>query len=129
MIVVDSSVLVDALTMASGAEKIHTRIEAEDLHAPHLIDVEVVSSLRGMVLRNHLGAARATDALGDFDDLAITRWNMADPLRRRAFQLRDRLSAYDATFVALAESLQCPFLTRDRRLARAGGHDAAVEVL
>lgn len=115
--------------MADGAGPIHDRIGAEEIHAPHLIDIEVVSALRGLVLRKHLGAARASDALGDFDDLAITRWPMAHPLRRRVFQLRDRLSAYDAAFVALAEALECPFLTRDRRLARAGGHEAAVEVV
>ncbi|HEY3263155.1 MAG TPA: type II toxin-antitoxin system VapC family toxin [Pseudonocardiaceae bacterium] len=129
MIVVDAAAMVDALTMAPAAEAVHARMAAEDLHSPHLIDFEVVSGLRGLVLGRSLSAARAQDALIDFDDLPLTRWPAAGALRRRAFALRHNLSAYDAAYVALAEALGCPLLTRDARIARATGHTALVEVL
>lgn len=58
----------------------------------------------------------------------IQRWPSADSLRRRAFQLRDNLSAYDAAYIALAEALECPLLTRDARLAGSGGHMAQIEI-
>jgi predicted nucleic acid-binding protein len=67
--------------------------------------------------------------LSDFEDLRLTRWAAGDPLRRRMFALRGNLSAYDAAYVALAEALACPLVTRDARIRRAPGHDARVEVL
>lgn len=101
---------------------------AEELHAPTLLDYEVVSALRGLTLAGHLSEARAQEVLIDFNDLPIRRWPSADVLRRRAFQLRGSLSAYDAAYVALAEALGAPLVTRDRRLARSGGHAAHIEV-
>ena len=100
----------------------------DSLHAPSLLDYEVVSALRGLTRGGHLGIPRAQDAFTDFDALPITRWSSAPALRRRAFSLRDHLSAYDAAYIALAEALQCPLLTRDTRLARAYGHDVEVRV-
>jgi len=81
-----------------------------------------------MTLHGELTVTRAADALTDFDDLDIRRWPAGDGLRRRAFQLRDNLSAYDAAYVALAEALGCPLLTRDIRLSRSTGHDVVIEV-
>ena len=101
---------------------------AEELHAPMLIDFEVVSALRGLTLGGHLSATRAEDLLGDLEDLPVRRWAAADPLRRRAFALLDKLSSYYASYVALAEALDCPLLTRDARLARPAGHAAKIEV-
>jgi len=129
MIVIDAAAIVDALTMAPEADAVRGRMSDEELHAPHLIDFEVVSALRGQVLGKHLSAARAADALTDFDDLPLVRWPAVGALRRRAFSLRHNLSAYDAAYVALAEALGCPLLTRDARIAKAGGHAAHVEVL
>ncbi len=91
----------------------------DELHAPTLIDFEVVAGLRGLTLGGHLSAERAEDLLTDFDDLRIERWPAENALRRRAFQLRHNLSAHDAAYVALAEALNCPLVTRDARLARA----------
>ena len=124
MIVVDSAAVVDALTAVAGSGELRALLANEDLHAPSLIDFEVVSALRGLTLGGHLGAARAEDLLSDFDDLPLRRWSSADALRRRAFQLRDNVSAYDAAYVALAEALDCPLVTRDGRLARSVGHGA-----
>lgn len=129
MIVVDAAAIVDALSAINGTEQLRARLREEELHAPSLLDFEVVSALRGLTLDGYLSPARAEDLLTDFEDLPIRRWPSADSLRRRAFALRDNLSAYDAAYVALAESLQCPLLTRDGRLARSGGHSARIEVL
>jgi predicted nucleic acid-binding protein len=129
VIVIDCSAVVDALVGAEEADSLRARMSAEDLHAPALLDFEVVAALRGLVLGGHLTPARAEDALTDFDDLSIERWPSADGLRRRAFQLRNTVSAHDAAYVALAEALDCTMLTRDSRLGRSAGHHARIEVL
>ncbi len=128
MIVVDSAAVVDALTAVEGTDELCAHLAAEDLHAPTLLDFEIVSALRGMSLGGQLSVARAEDALTDFDDLPIQRWASADALRRRVFQLRSNLSSSDAAYIALAEALDCPLLTRDARLAMSGAHAARVEV-
>ncbi|MGH3696977.1 MAG: type II toxin-antitoxin system VapC family toxin [Pseudonocardiaceae bacterium] len=128
MIVVDSAAVVDALTVVAGTDELRAYLAAEDLHAPGLLDFEIVSALRGLALSGQVSAARAEDALVDFDDLPIRRWPSAHALRRRAFQLRDNVSAYAAAYIALAEALDCPLLTRDARLARSSGHAAQIEV-
>jgi predicted nucleic acid-binding protein len=129
MIVVDCSAVVDALTAVEGTDDLRARMSGEDLQAPALLDFEVVAALRGLVLGKHLTPARAQDALTDFDDLPIERWPSVDGLRRRALQLRDNVSAYDAAYIVLAETLDCPLLTRDARLRKTSGHGAQVEVL
>lgn len=129
MIVVDAAALVDALTSPEGTGLLRARLVVEDLHAPALIDYEVVSALRGLTLAGRLSETRAGDALSDFADLPLDRWPCGDALRRRAFQLRNAVSGYHAAYVALAEALDCPLLTRDRRLARSRGHGASIEVL
>lgn len=128
MIVVDAAAVIDALTAVAGTDGLRSRLAAEELHAPSLLDYEIVSALRGLTLGGHLSAARAQDLLVDFDDLPIRRWPSAEPLCRRAFQLRDTVSAYDAAYIALAEALRCPLLTRDARLARSSGHSVRIEV-
>lgn len=128
MIVVDSAAVVDALTAVEGSEDVRAEIADEEIHAPTLLDFEVVSALRGLTLGSHITPTRARDALTDFDALSIRRWPSAAPLRLRAFSLRDNLSAYDAAYVVLAESLQCPLLTRDTRLAQSSGHSANIRV-
>lgn len=128
MIVVDSAAVVDALTAVEGSEDLRAEIATGDLHAPTLLDFEVVSALRGLTLGGHLTPARARDALTDFDALTIQRWSSAAPLRLRAFSLRNDVSAYDAAYVVLAEALQCPVLTRDTRLARSSGHQVEIRV-
>ena len=97
--------------------------------APALIDYEFVSALRGLTRGRHLSAGRAGDALTDFEVLPVHRWEAAAALRRRAFGLRENLTAYDAAYVALAEGLGCALVTRDERLARTRGHDVSIVVL
>lgn len=129
MIVVDASAVVDALTMPAGTEALRRRLVDEDLHAPHLIDYEVVSVLRGLARAGQVSAHRAADALGDFHDLPIERWSGSRALSQRAFQLRHNLSAYDAAYVTLAEALECPLVTRDAKLVKAVGSTVRAELV
>lgn len=129
MLVVDTSIVLAAVTEAPEAERAQERLApARRLHAPHLIDVEIVHALRRMVLSRELRAPRARAALEDFGSLRITRYAHA-PLQWRMWELRDNLTAYDAAFVALSEALDMPLLTVDARLARASGHGARVELV
>lgn len=128
MIVVDAAAVVDALTAPEGTDTLRARLAGEDLQAPALLDYEVVSALRGLTLSGQLSESRAGDALTDFDVLPIARWPFGPALRRRAFQLRHNVSGYDAAYIALAEGLRCPLITRDRRLARTTGHAVEIEV-
>jgi predicted nucleic acid-binding protein len=129
VIVVDCAAVVDALTAVEGTDDVRAIMADEELHSPTLLDFEIVSALRGLTLRRSISAARAQDALTDFEDLRIHRWHAGDPLRRRAFGLRDNLTAYDAAYVALAEALGCALVTRDARLARSSGHSAQITIL
>lgn len=127
MIVVDTSALVAALTSYDVSDALPRRLnQAASLHSPHLVDSEVVNALRGLVLRSQLSPDRARDALSDFVALPIIRYP-AVALIPRIWQLRDSLTAYDATFVALAETLDCPLITCDARLSN-GQHAAVTEV-
>lgn len=100
----------------------------ETLHAPHLLDVEVAQVLRRYALAGDVGTERCRAALDDLAGVALTRYPH-DFLMQRVWDLRGNLSAYDAVYVALAETLDAPLLTRDRRLANAPGHAARVEVI
>jgi len=128
VIVVDCAAVIDALTAVEGTDDLRALLAGEELCAPTLLDFEVVSALRGMTLRGALPVSRAEDTLTDFEDLAILRWWSHDTLRRRAFQLRDNVSAYDAAYVVLAEALDCPLVTRDLRLAKAIEYLITVDV-
>jgi predicted nucleic acid-binding protein len=99
----------------------------EVLHAPHLLDVEMAQVFRRLEQAGTLPTARAEEALGDLRTLRIVRWEH-QPLLDRAWTLRHNLSAYDALYIALAEGLEVPLVTADRRLAAAPGHGAEVIV-
>lgn len=128
MIVIDASAVVDVLCGVEATDELRRELSTTSLHAPALLDYEVVSALRGLTLGGKLTATRALDALADFGDLKIRRWPDSLLLRRRAFELRDILSAYDAAYVALAEVLECPLVTRDSRLAASMGYEAQVHL-
>jgi predicted nucleic acid-binding protein len=126
VLVVDTSAIVAALVESPPADDLFDVLVADgDLHAPHLIDVELLHVLRRLVARGELAHDRATDARTDFSDLVIARYPHA-PLADRIWELRDNLTAYDAAFVALSEELGAPLVTCDARLAAAPGHRARV---
>jgi predicted nucleic acid-binding protein len=128
VLVVDTSAVVAALVARPPNQALVDRLRSDgDLHAPHLLDVELLHALRGLVLAGHLSEDRAADARGDFADLAVVRYGHA-PLADRGWELRNNLTAYDATFVALAEALNVPLVTCDARLAGAPGSSAVIEL-
>ncbi len=98
----------------------HLADPALDIHAPHLLDVEVAQVLRRYVRTGELKAAEAASALEELRALDLER-HAHEPLLARIWALRDNLSAYDATYLALAEALQARLLTCDGRLARSSG--------
>lgn len=118
-LVVDASVLSEYLVGSPSAPQAAglTSEHGDDLHLPHLAIVETVSALRGWVRGGRLPERRAAQALEDLADFPAHRWP-AEPLLPRIWELRDNLTAYDATYVALAESLDATLLTADVRLAR-----------
>ena len=99
----------------------------ESVHAPHLLDVEILHALRGLLLRGDVSRARSEEIRADFDSLRWSRYAHVASLDR-IWELKDNLSAYDAAYVALAETLNAPLVTTDARLARAPGIRAEVEV-
>ena len=126
MVVVDTSALVAALVGRPAPAGLRERLGTVELHTPHLLDTELLSVLRRLVRAEELEVARAQAAREDLDDLSIIRYPHL-PLGDRVWALRDTLTAYDATFVALAERLDAPLVTCDGRLARSGGHSAVIE--
>src|SRR5262245_62372925 len=88
------------------------------LHAPHLLDVEVAHAIRRYAANGQIGPERGRELLADLADLPLRR-HPHDWLLPRVWELRSNLTAYDALYVALAEALDAPLLTRDQRLARA----------
>ena len=130
MIVVDASVLVDLLRRSEDRVAIENRLLRgdENLHAPHLVDLEITHALRRFVLIGDMPPARAEEALEDLADIRIDRYPHS-VLLPRIWELRDSLTAYDAAYVALAEALEAPLVTRDARLARTRGHRARIELV
>ena len=129
MIVLDASALVELLLSTKIGRAIATRIEdpALALNAPHLADVEVAQVLRRYAREGELDAEEAAEALEELASLDFER-HPHEPLLPRIWQLRDVLTAYDATYVALAEALDAPLLTCDGKLARAPGFSRRVEL-
>jgi predicted nucleic acid-binding protein len=130
VIVLDASVVLEVLLRMPAGVALEERLfsAGETLHAPHLLDVEVAQVLRRYALAGDVDAGRCRAALDDLAGVALTRYPH-DFLMQRVWDLRGNLSAYDAVYVALAETLDAPLLTRDQRLAKAPGHVARIEVV
>ena len=129
MIVVDASVLAVALG-DDGEEggRARSRLRGEDLAAPELIDLEVVSVWRRQTAAGSMLPRRADLALQDLRAIPIIRSPHA-PLLGRCWELRDNLSVYDASYAALAELLGVDLVTADRGLARAPRLRCRVELM
>jgi predicted nucleic acid-binding protein len=130
VIVVDASALTEFLLQTPLGQRVEARLfkDAGELHAPHLIDVEVVQALRRLVRTGDLNADRAEEAIDDLSLLALRRHPHVD-LIGRAWDVRDNLTAYDAMYVALAEAIDAPLVTCDVSLGAAPGHAAEIEVV
>jgi len=130
VIVLDASAAVAVfLNLEPGAPRIRERMSAEDddLHVPHLFEVEVMNVLRRYSLIGALSQDRARLALSRLTTMRITRYPHT-ALLERIWELRHNLTAYEATYIALAETLGAPLVTTDARLARASGIRAEVEL-
>ena len=128
MLVVDASAVLEAIVARDPAQNLVERLaEDGDLHAPHLLDIEVLHALRRLNALGQLSDERASDARADLQDLALVRYPHVG-LADRIWELRYNLTAYDAAYVALAETLEVTLVTCDARLREAPGHAALVEL-
>lgn len=129
MIVIDASAVVEMLLARAPAAAIRNRCSrrGESLHAPHLLDVEVVQTMRRLSLLDRISDADAEQALFDYALLRVERYPL-DPLLARIWDMRKNLTAYDANYVALADDLGAPLITCDKRLATAGARYAQIEL-
>jgi predicted nucleic acid-binding protein len=105
VIVVDASAILEVLLRTPAAPAIEERLfeSGETLHAPHLIDLEVLQVLRRYAAASEISAGRAREALDDLAAFRLRRWPH-DALALRIWNLRQNLTAYDAAYVALAEA-------------------------
>ena len=130
MIVVDASALPEALLRTPAARAVEERLfePRQTLHAPHLLDIEVAQVIRRYAAKGEIDSKRDRAVLADLADFPFRRYPH-DFLLPRVWDLRNNLTACDAVYVALAEALDAPLLTRDQRLAAAAGHHARVELV
>jgi predicted nucleic acid-binding protein len=125
VIVIDASAMVEALIGQDADAELLDGLAAA-VHAPHLLDVEVLSVLRGLTIGGKLKRDAAEAGREDYFEFTIDR-REAQPLADRVWELRHRFTTYDACYLALAEALSVPLYTCDHELGN-GGHNAEVKV-
>lgn len=130
MIVLDASAVIEVLLRSASAGSAGAKLfgSGRSLHAPHLIDVEITHAFRRLAALGEISEKRGPIMLTLLTDMPIRRYAHA-LLLPRAWALRSNVTAYDAVYVALAEVLNAPLVTRDSRLARAVSHLVAVELV
>lgn len=124
-IVVDASVVID---LALGDTVVDAAVGMHELHAPVTIDAEILHALRRRWIARNVTGSEVVDLIAMVQRMWITRHSV-QPFVNRVWSLRRNITAYDAAYVALAESLDVPLLTRDWRLAHSAGHTAAIEYI
>ena len=125
MIVVDASAAALALLDKGDAR---LRLSTDRLAAPHLVDAEVIQTIRKLVVRGTLSSGAAERSVQRWTRLEVQRFPIVG-FAPRIWALRHNLSAYDACYVSLAEALECPLLTADARIAKAPGPECSIIVL
>ena len=128
MIVLDASVALELVLKTRRSVRWIDRIFENELHAPHLIDVEILHALRRIVQAHGLTASEALEAIQGLEELPVFRhphW----PVLQQIWSLRSSLAASDGAYVALAEALNIPLLTCDAKLSRAHGHHTKIILL
>ncbi|MEX0658828.1 MAG: type II toxin-antitoxin system VapC family toxin [Egibacteraceae bacterium] len=130
MIVVDASVLANVIG-DDDLDGQRARREvglAGELAAPDLVDVETLAVLRKRWIDGTVSDTRFAEAIDDLEAIELARYPTL-PLLRGGYELRANVTAYDATYIALAEVLSCELLTGDARLARAPGPACRIRLL
>jgi predicted nucleic acid-binding protein len=130
VIVVDASALLEFLLQTPLGLRVEARLFSglDEFHAPQLVDVEMAQGLRRLARTGEISANRAAEALSDLAAFDLHRHPHLDFIAR-AWKLRDNITAYDAMYVALAEALDAPVVTRDEPLSKAPGHRARTELI
>ena len=118
MIVVDSSAIVHALVGTPVNPQLLALLADEELCAPHLLDFEVATALRGHVLGGKLTASRGEDAVAEYVALQVVRYDGVG-LLGEIWRCRDNFTVYDAAYVALSIALNAPLVTSDAKLCEA----------
>ncbi len=120
-LVVDASALIAAFVDSQReGEWADSLIASDELAGPEVALAEATNILRRMELSGDLSRDKAAASRFDLMRLAIVLHPFS-PFADRVWELRHNLTAYDAWYVALAESLDCPLVTLDLRLSRASG--------
>ncbi len=129
MSVFDASVIVTALAdFGRKGDRYRTRMSHDVLNAPDFVRLEVISALRRHYLSGRLSPIAAQHAIADLLELLLQTYEI-EPMIFRVWELRNNITPYDACYVALAEALNTPLLTADRRLANAPGINCKVELI
>lgn len=129
MIVVDASVLVNVLgDDGDDGRRARDRLAAHRLAAPELIDLEVAAVFRKFCAAKRFDAHRATQALHDLCDLRMDRISHRH-LIGRCWELRNNVTIYDASYIAVAELFDATLVTADLRLAKVHGAKCKIELL
>jgi predicted nucleic acid-binding protein len=129
VIVVDASLIFHLIVDGPKASEAIEALEKQGtMVAPQLIDLEILNALRKQRMANRVSRERIEQALGDFNAIAIERYP-THHLNTRIWELCDNLTPYDACYVALAESLEIPLYSLDRRMANAPRHNAQIIIV
>jgi len=129
VLVVDASVIAPAVADGGvDGDTCRERIRGEVVAAPDLLRVETMSVVRRHLANGSLTSQQAANALDDLLSLPFVIYPSA-PLLRRGWELRDNVTAYDSCYIALAEALDCPLVTADKRLSNAPGTHCQFEVI
>ena len=130
MIVLDASAALELLLNTATGKLIAGEIISREttLHAPHLIDLEIVQVLRRYVLMSEIPETRAMTAINHWLGLDVTRYPH-EPFIAAIWQYRNNLTAYDAAYAALAKILDASLITCDRALADATESDGTIKVI
>jgi predicted nucleic acid-binding protein len=128
VIVLDTSAMVEFLVGADPvAESIRAIVSGEQLAAPHAVDLECASTLRGLVLGSKLPPDEGERALALLGKMSVKRYGHV-PLLPRIWQLRNNMWPYDAAYVALAETLSADLVTLDRKIGKVPGLTCTIRV-
>lgn len=128
MIVFDASALMTSVSSAESGRPARLAMLEETVAAPHLIDLEFMAACRNAYRRSELSEELTLEVLRRGRMVPIERFSH-EPLLSRVWELRDNLTSYDASYVALAEVLDCPLYTSDGGIARAPGVNCEVRFI